>query len=40
MSERIKTLMAFEADKKIGSYSYSFKALLGKGSYGSVYLGK
>jgi hypothetical protein len=27
-------------DKTIGSYSYSFKAFLGKGSYSNVFLGK
>ena len=33
-------LMQFAPDKKIQNYVFSFKAKLGKGAYGTVYLGK
>lgn len=33
-------LLQYAPDKKIQNYVFSFKAKLGKGAYGTVYLGK
>jgi serine/threonine protein kinase len=33
-------LLSYPPDKKIQNYVFSFKAKLGKGAYGTVYLGK
>lgn len=33
-------IINYPPDKRISSYTFSLKAIIGKGSYGMVYLGK
>lgn len=34
------SLLSYPPDKKIQNYSFSFKAKVGKGAYGTVFAGK
>ena len=38
MLNRILQLASYSPDKEIHNYRFSLKAVLGKGSYGTVYL--
>lgn len=33
-------LLAYKPEKKVANYAFSLKAVLGRGSYGTVYLGR
>ncbi len=40
MQNMFSDITKYPADKKIENYNFSLRAILGKGSYGTVYLGR
>ena len=40
MQEQINRLLSLHHDKKIQNYAFSMNAVIGRGSYGVVYVGR